>query len=109
MESINIVYKAEKVRNSIKPYSVPDRYDLEQRLAVINSSYAANKDWLIECRLGLREMYLKEIDDADGKRVRAIDNDIYNAFVNCGSVVMYESQLQLIYNRLVDADFLFNL
>lgn len=109
VESINIVYKAEKVRNSIKPYSVPDRYDLEQRLAVINSSYSADKDWLIECRLGLREMYLKEIDDTDGKRVRAIDNDIYNAFVNCGSVVMYESQLQLIYNRLVDADFLFNI
>lgn len=109
VESINIVYKAEKVRNSIKPYSVPDRYDLEQRLAVINSSYSADKDWLIECRLGLREMYLKEIDDADGKRVRAIDNDIYNAFVNCGSVVMYESQLQLIYNRLADANFLFNL
>ena len=56
-----------------------------------------------------KEMYLKEIDDADGKRVRAIDNDIYNAFVNCGSVVMYESQLQLIYNRLEDANFLFNI
>ena len=98
VESVNILYKKENITNIVRAPKVPDKADIAYRLRIVNEMYKDAKEWIIQARMGLNGVYLlhNSLDNVD-----VIDNPVLDAFIKCEAVVEFESQTQVLYNRLI--------
>lgn len=101
IESVNIVYKRENITNNITVEEQTDSLYIKDLVNKVNKIYSIsmfNKNlFLIKNTMGLIPEYLDNVND-----VKILNEDRYKAWSLIQQTTMYEKQMQIIYNRLIN-------
>ena len=111
IESINLFYRRDELHSAVKQMEGDDYGDVVRRVASLNAmqkqkdkSIFSQDERYINLNLNLSLCYLDIVNNENGRRY-FINND---HFVTYNDIMMqneYEKQMQVIYNRLIDAYF----
>lgn len=108
VESINIYRKRCDITDYVKPFDNRSKAEIQKILEYYDktnqySSLFRKQTTYINVKLGLSSEYIELVEDINGTKHHIINDDKFNIFSTIQSTEKYESQMQIVYNRLIDA------